>query len=359
MNSREILRLSLKKSWRGYEAFLILIAALEAMMMLYFPHYSGFRGMRSRMYFTSYIFLFCCSIIAMIINRSCMKQGKHESLAMLNVHAYCVVLIHWSAVLSALDLIGGGYSVTYMTILAAVGSVIALPPLVFILLAATSSCAMIAIALAWETSRLDIPFYLNLVIFLLVVILVEFRNHRSTREQYMLEKRLKDLASVDSLTQVANRRALDKYIARLLREHSQFTFALLDVDNFKAVNDTYGHLEGDLSLMYIANILTEFFGERVFRYGGDEFAVISFEDAGRIAEKMERINLRLKENDTEYVLQICSGVYQSADQDDGRRIYELADSALYEAKRMGKARSVIYREPMTEAGTDSPSHPGT
>ena len=61
MNSREILRLSLKKSWRGYEAFLILIAALEAMMMLYFPHYSGFRGMRSRMYFASYIFLFCCS----------------------------------------------------------------------------------------------------------------------------------------------------------------------------------------------------------------------------------------------------------------------------------------------------------
>ena len=342
MNSKEILRLSLKRSWRGYEAFLILIAALEVLMMIYFPHYSEFKGIRSRMYFTSYVFLFCCSIFAMIINRSCMKRGKHERLAILNVYAYCIVLILWSAVLSALDLIGGGYAVTYMTILAAVGSVIALHPLVYICLAAISFCVMIMIALTMGMIHLDVPFYLNLSIFLLVVILVEFRNYRSTREQYILEKRLENLANIDSLTQVANRRSLDKYIARLMQEHSKFTFALLDVDNFKAINDTYGHLEGDLSLMRIANVLTEFFGKGVFRYGGDEFAIISFEDAGHVAEKLELINLRLRENNTKYPLQICSGVYQNADQDDGQRIYELADAALYAAKQSGKARTVIY-----------------
>lgn len=342
MNSKEILRLSLRKNWRGYEAFVILIAALELMMMIGFPLISELKGIRSRMYYASYVVLFCCSIFAMIINRSCMKRGKHESLAILNLYAYSTALILWSAVLSALDLIGGGYSVTYMTILAAVGSVIALPPLVYICLAAISFCVMIMIALTMGMIHLDIPFYLNLSIFLLVVILVEFRNYRSTREQYILEKRLEDLASIDSLTQVANRRSLDKYIARLMQEHSKFTFALLDVDNFKAINDTYGHLEGDLSLMFIANVLTEFFGKGVFRYGGDEFAIISFEDAGHVAEKMELINLRLKENSTEYVLQICSGVYQNADQDDERRIYELADAALYAAKQSGKARSVVY-----------------
>ena len=55
------------------------------------------------------------------------------------------------------------------------------------------------------------------------------------------------------------------------------------------------------------------------------------------------INLRLKENNTKYMLQLCSGVYQNEDQDEGRRIYELADSALYSAKQSGKARSVVYR----------------
>ena len=108
----------------------------------------------------------------------------------------------------------------------------------------------------------------------------------------------------------------------------------------------YGHPEGDLSLIYIANVLTDFFGKDVFRYGGDEFAVISFEDAGLVAEKMALVNLRPKENSTEYVLQVCAGVYQNTAQDDERRIFELADSALYEAKQTGKAHSVIYRAPL-------------
>ena len=59
MSGKEILRLSLKKNWRGYEAFLILIAALEVMMMIGFPLFSELKGIRSRMYFASYIVLFC------------------------------------------------------------------------------------------------------------------------------------------------------------------------------------------------------------------------------------------------------------------------------------------------------------
>lgn len=268
MNSREILKLNLKRSWRGYEAFLILIAALEGMMMIYGLWHFDFHDMRRKLYFASYVFLFCCSIFALIINRSCMKRGTHERLAIRNVYLYSMVLILWSAVISALDITGGGYAVTYMTILAAVGSVIALPPLLYTCLAVLSSCGIVTIVLCMGCTQLGIPFYLNHVIFLLVVILVEFRSYRSTRDQYILDKRLEALANMDSLTQVANRRSLDKYIVQLMQEHSRFTFVLLDVDNFKAINDTYGHLAGDLFLMYIANVLTEFFGEHVFRYGG-------------------------------------------------------------------------------------------
>lgn len=348
MNSKEILRLNLKKSWRGYEAFLVLIAALECMMMIYGLWHFDLRDIRRKLYFFSYVFLFCCSILAMVINRSCMQRGKDNGLAIANVYAYSAVLILWSAVVSALDIIGGGYAVTYMTILAALGSVIALPPLVYTCLAVLSSCSMIVLVLSMGVTQLRIPFYLNHFIFLLVVILVELRNYRSTRDHYIMEKRLENLASMDSLTMVANRRSLDKYIAQLMRAHSRFTFVLLDVDNFKAINDTYGHLEGDLSLMYIANVLTEFFGENVFRYGGDEFAVISFEDAGLVAEKMGLVNLRLKEKRAEYALQVCAGVYRNTAQDDERQIFELADSALYEAKHTGKARCVIYRAPLNE-----------
>lgn len=85
-----------------------------------------------------------------------------------------------------------------------------------------------------------------------------------------------------------------------------------------------------------------------FDTGGDEFAVISFEDAEAVAGKMDLVNLHLKESSREYVLQICCGVYRSRPQEQERRVFELADSALYEARHAGKGRSVIYRATQNE-----------
>ena len=96
-------------------------------------------------------------------------------------------------------------------------------------------------------------------------------------------------------------------------------------------------------MVSIADILTGIFGETVFRYGGDEFAVVSFEDADSVAEKLALVNCRLKERNTEYVLQTCAGVYRNESQDNERKVFEFADAALYEAKQNGKARAVIYR----------------
>ena len=343
MSDHELIKLNLKKSWRGYEAFMILIAALEGMMMIYGIATFDFSDLRRRMYFVSYVFLFCCTIVAMIINRICIKSGRHDKIMVHNAYIYNMVLIFWAALISALDIIGGGYAVTYMTILAALGSLIALPPFLFASLSVLSSASMITVAMCIGNPDIRMPFFINHIIFLLVAIAVETRNYRSTREQYIMDKRLEELANVDGLTHVANRRSLDSYMEQLMQEKKSFTFILLDVDNFKTINDTYGHREGDISLVRIADILTEVFGERVFRYGGDEFAVISFDDAETAAANMDLVNRRLKEETTGYVLQTCSGVYHNEKQDDERRIFEFADSALYEAKHNGKARSVIYR----------------
>lgn len=344
MNSREILEINLKKNWRGYEAFLILIELLEGLMMVYGLWNFDFHEIRRKLYFASYVFLFCCTIIALIINRVGMKNSKNVDVAVKNAYLYNVVLILWSAMISALDILGGSFPVTYMTILAAVGSMVALNPFFYMGVAVLSSCGMVTVVLGMGNESLAVPFYLNHVIFLLVMIAVEFRNYRSTREQYMLDKCLEEQVGKDGLTHVANRRSLDSYMSRLMQEGNPFTFVLLDVDNFKLINDTYGHQKGDISLVRIAEILTEIFGNNVFRYGGDEFAVISFENAKETAEKMKLVNQRLKEDGTEYVLQTCSGVYHNSEQDDERKVFEFADKALYEAKQSGKARTVIYSE---------------
>lgn len=342
MSNKELLRLNLKRSWRGYEAFMILIAALECMMMVYGAVHFDFRELRRKLYFSCYVLLFVCTVVAFCINRFCLKSEKHDKLMAYNAYLYSAVLIFWSAAISALDLTSGGYPVTYMTIMAAVGSMLAIPPVMYVGIALLSSGSMIALVLFMGVVNLRTPFYINHLIFLLVVIAVEVRNYHSMYNQYMLDKRLEELAGIDGLTQVANRRSLDNYMTQLIEEGTEFTFSLLDVDNFKSINDTYGHREGDLSLIRIANTLTDIFGQNVFRYGGDEFAVISFEDSQSVAEKFLQLNLRLKEEVTEYVLQTCSGVYHRREQDDDRQVFEFADSALYEAKQNGKACTVIY-----------------
>ena len=352
MSNNELLTMNFKRNWRGYEAFLILIAVLEGMMMVYGIENFDFRELKRKLYFGCYVLLFVCTVHAFMINRICLKFEKFDKLFTYNVYIYSGVLIFWSAAISALDLNNGGYPVTYMTILAAVGSVVALSPVMYGCMAVLSSASMIAFVQYMGVNRLRVSFYINHFIFLIVVIAVEFRNFYFLRQQYQLDERLKKLAEIDSLTQIANRHSLDKYMAQLIEEGSEFTFTLLDVDNFKFINDTFGHLEGDFCLVHIANILTEIFGQYVFRYGGDEFAVISFEDAQSVNGKLSLVNLRLKEGDKEYVLQTCAGVYHKQEQDDERRVFELADLALYEAKQTGKARTVIYSDTLLKKVMD-------
>lgn len=79
---------------------------------------------------------------------------------------------------------------------------------------------------------------------------------------------------LDELTEIPNRRALEE---RLHSITGRFSLAMIDIDNFKSFNDTYGHDEGDNVLRYVARHLTAEFGKRTFRYGGEEFCVI-FED---------------------------------------------------------------------------------
>jgi diguanylate cyclase (GGDEF)-like protein len=76
---------------------------------------------------------------------------------------------------------------------------------------------------------------------------------------------------VDELTAVANRRAFDEYLHKLGRKYA---IAMIDIDNFKKFNDRYGHTEGDHVLRFVAKHLRDQSGTRVFRYGGEEFALV-------------------------------------------------------------------------------------
>lgn len=86
------------------------------------------------------------------------------------------------------------------------------------------------------------------------------RNYVLTSKQIALNRQLENQANKDGLTNIFNRRYLDLFINELLAKKEDFVFVLIDVDDFKNVNDKFGHQEGDNSLVIIANILIGLFG---------------------------------------------------------------------------------------------------
>lgn len=156
---------------------------------------------------------------------------------------------------------------------------------------------------------------------------------------------LRELALVDGLTGLQNRRAFIQSFkraqARLKRNKSPLCLMLLDIDHFKAVNDTYGHKVGDEVLVNLGATLTkELRGtDEVFRWGGEEFvALLEETPQSRLKEVAERVRLAVQ-NATLYQhgpITISIGATHVTPQDDEDSVYQRADKALYASKEAGR-----------------------
>ena len=342
MTSKELILTSLKKNLKAYELFLTLIVFLEIAMIIYGIISFDFSEWRRVAYMISYVALLLCSVSTFAINRFFIKKEKYDNITYINVLSYATLIIFWSAFVSSLDIIGQGYEVTYMTILAAMASIITINPIVFFGITCLSSLLIIIISLI-NNILLQVPFYINHFIFIIVILAVQLKNYNDNKVQSMLNKKLQVLAEYDGLTGIKNRRSLDIYIDELIKSNRIFTFAMMDANEFKKINDTYGHQKGDESLKMIAQFLKDEF-EHVFRYGGDDFAIVSFDNAETVKAKLENVNARLKESEKEYLLQLSVGIFVSDSKINDRKVFELADDALYLAKNSDKSKISIYKE---------------
>jgi diguanylate cyclase (GGDEF)-like protein len=162
---------------------------------------------------------------------------------------------------------------------------------------------------------------------------------------------LEGLSGTDHLTGLPNRREgeerLREDLARAKRGGAILTVAVVDVNNFKAINDTHGHQAGDVCLRHVALVIRRNVreGDWLARWGGDEF-VLTLWDASVFASPeavLGRISRGLKESPVrlplgeELVLSISVGAHRYAGEDDIRELLAKADAAMYEAKREGRA----------------------
>jgi diguanylate cyclase (GGDEF)-like protein/PAS domain S-box-containing protein len=170
-----------------------------------------------------------------------------------------------------------------------------------------------------------------------------------------LREALREQASRDPLTNLYNRRYLMETLARelprALRFQRPYSLAILDIDHFKSVNDSYGHDAGDTAIKLLARMLLEETrrSDVVCRYGGEEFVVLLPETgSGNAAEFIEKIRTRLEvtplwhENQKISSLTLSAGIAEAAAaRFDAGTLISMADAALYRAKQDGRNRVII------------------
>ncbi|MBI2381581.1 MAG: GGDEF domain-containing protein [Gammaproteobacteria bacterium] len=177
---------------------------------------------------------------------------------------------------------------------------------------------------------------------------------RLSRQEYVLERRLEHQATRDGLTQLYNRRQflslMEAEFSRSRRYGQPLSFAMLDLDHFKAINDRHGHAVGDWVLVHFAecgrNVLREqdYFG----RLGGEEFGVLLVHaDQAQALEALERLRRAVEEavlpsarGELRYTVSMGLAELSEADAD-VPALLRRADGALYQAKSQGRNRVVV------------------
>ncbi|NKF06538.1 EAL domain-containing protein [Clostridium gasigenes] len=166
------------------------------------------------------------------------------------------------------------------------------------------------------------------------------------------EKEIKKQALTDALTQISNRRALYNYMEKETN-YSKIGMMFVDIDNFKDINDCYGHHFGDEVIISVSNRLREICKDTFLcRLGGDEFLVVfkNIENVNIICDKAKEIleKAYLQKNNKNYDFSLSIGIAMGDCIVDVDRLLMKVDIAMYKAKELGKNKFMIYTKELED-----------
>lgn len=293
-----------------------------------------------------YISYFLLSALSYILSTYVIGRKKSHTALMAVGLSYCAGAIIWGMVISATDFIGGKQIFVFITNVLCVAGFAFIKPGISIPFF-TSLFGVFYFVLVFVCGA-NFTFPVNYSILLFMVILTSVTRYhtklsdaKARVEAERLNRKLEWISFHDELTSVKNRHSFTRdirgYFDKPLR------LLLIDIDNFKLMNDTFGHDYGDELLREFTRLLQEQFpGQDIFRYGGDEFIVatengtseILLESLRSFQDTLSHLCIRGSEQSV-----TISGGYtigRPQGQEDIDRMLRQADAALYQSKRNGK-----------------------
>jgi len=179
----------------------------------------------------------------------------------------------------------------------------------------------------------------------------------ATLKHFQRFRSIKNIAIYDTLTDLYNRRYFEERLGlegqKAFSGSTSLSLVMVDIDHFKRVNDTFGHTEGDRVLKEISSILKASVRKKdtVARYGGEEFILIlpeaNLEDSYQIAERIRRLveNAPFEIGNVRLTLTVSLGIsnFPTHQPESKEDLIEMADQALYDAKRSGRNRVCIFQ----------------
>lgn len=220
------------------------------------------------------------------------------------------------------------------------------------------------IAFGWQPNMVtgDMVVYASLPMLVAYPVAIGFITYSLAIQLHQQKELLKQLSRTDGLTGLYNRYYWESRVTDLIamakRNSQPMSLVLLDIDHFKAINDTYGHVAGDQVLKQVAQLLrsnlreTELLG----RYGGEEFALLlsntrqeaAYATAERLRSLVEQARYEIDDRVTGLRCTISLGVAVFRDGQGYSEWFRAADAALYQAKHTGRNTAVLFDDSLQD-----------
>lgn len=339
---------------RIYFCVAALIGLFEVIMLIRGIVVFNFNKTTHLLYFISYLYLFIASLIVALI----LLKNRNHSVSFKNltivVHIYSFVIISWATLVSYLDMTKGNTPIVYLTIVTVLAGLIVIHPAIYISYVGLSTLAIVIgnYFNSFEILKGD-GYIINFAIFIIMAIIVAYRQYRVCLREGLIQAELKELTYTDHLTGLGNEAAYykctDRMENRIKEGNADFIVVLMDVNNVKRTNDTYGHRFGCHLIVTAGKTLPSVFTDaRLFHIGGDEFVAVIEKNLDKFEEYEKNFDEKLEYRKIEFegvelILSLARGYARYEKGDSYKDVLHKADMAMYKNKEWVKAKYNLTR----------------